>query len=154
MNSSYYTIITLFLLLLVSTIYSNSRVAFSRPNSIYSTPGSYFPDRGEGKISLGFSTELIDFEVPSNSTSTFINTKVKKWNLGFSYTLLPDYRSLAEIAETVSENETQESPYEIGLHLQRRIYGYNHSILMLGYKIYLLKIIILMPAFLMMPLYF
>ena len=73
----YYKIICI-LILLLSICYSNSRVAFSRPNSVYRTPGSYFPDLGEGKISLGFSTELIDFEVPSNSAATFINTKIKK----------------------------------------------------------------------------
>ena len=82
MNNSYYKIIGLLFIFFMSTIYSNSRVAFSRPNGVYRTPGSYFPDLGEGKISLGFSTEILDFEVPSNSASTFVNTKIKKWNLG------------------------------------------------------------------------
>ena len=77
MNKFIYNIILL-LILITSICYSNSRVAFSRPNAIYRTPGSYFPDLGEGKISLGFSTELIDFEVPSNSASTFINTKINR----------------------------------------------------------------------------
>ena len=105
---------------IVAFSFSSSRVSFSRPNSIYKTPGSYFPDLGEGKISLGFSSEIIDLEVPSNSSSAFINAKIKKWNFGLSYTLLPDYRSLNAIAlEPLSE-----SPYEVGMHLQRRIYGY------------------------------
>tara|TARA_B100002052_G_C15870693_1_gene594543 strand:- start:1029 stop:2420 length:1392 start_codon:yes stop_codon:yes gene_type:complete len=112
------------LIFLISAIvafsFSSSRVSFSRPNSIYKTPGSYFPDLGEGRISLGFSSEIIDLEVPSNSSSAFINAKIKKWNFGLSYTLLPDYRSLNAIAlEPLSE-----SPYEVGMHLQRRIYGY------------------------------
>ena len=121
MINKYYYNTLLVLLIMGSVLISNSRVAFSRPNTIYRTPGSYFPDLGEGKISLGFSTEIIDFEVPSNSTSTFINTKLKKWNLGFSYTLLPDYRSMYQINQ---DGALEESPYEMGFHLQRRIYGY------------------------------
>ena len=70
MNNNYYKILGIIFLLLPTAIWGNSRVALSRPNTIYRTPGSYFPDLGEGKISLGFSTELIDFEVPSSSTST------------------------------------------------------------------------------------
>ena len=52
MNNSYYKIIGLLFMFFISTIYPNSRVAFSRPNGVYRTPGSYFPDLGEGKISL------------------------------------------------------------------------------------------------------
>ena len=121
--------IFLILLIVGSFLVSNSRVAFSRPNTVYRTPGSYFPDLGEGKISLGFSTEIFDFEVPSNSTSTFINTKLKKWNLGFSYTLLPDYRSMYQINE---DGPLGESPYEMGFHLQRRIYGYRDLYIDIG----------------------
>ena len=127
-NKSYYNIIFV-LVILTSVFYSNSRVAFSRPNSVYRTPGSYFPDLGEGKISLGTSVELIDFEVPANSLSTFINTKVKKWNLGFSYSLLPDYRSMLEIENS---GPLEESPYELGFHLQRRIYGYKDLYIDMG----------------------
>ena len=77
-------------LICFSILLSNSRVAFSRPNLVYRTPSSYFPDQGEGRISLGFTTEMIDFEVPSSSNSAFLNTKIKKWNVGFSYSLLTD----------------------------------------------------------------
>ena len=127
-NKFYYNIIFV-LAITTSVFYSNSRVAFSRPNSIYRTPGSYFPDLGEGKISLGTSVELIDFEAPANSLSTFINTKIKKWNVGFSYSLLPDYRSMLEIG---SAGPLEESPYELGFHLQRRIYGYKDLYIDMG----------------------
>ena len=123
-------ILKIFFLIIVITsmTIANSRVAFSRPNSIYRTPGSYFPDLGEGKVSLGFSSELIDLEVPSNSASAFINSKIKKWNVGISYSLLPDYRSLNEI----SVSPLEDSPYEIGMHLQRRIYGYKSLYIDMG----------------------
>ena len=61
-------------------LYSNSRVAFSRPQLVYRTPSSYFPDMGEGKVSLGFTSEILDFEVPSSSSSAFFNTKLNNWN--------------------------------------------------------------------------
>ena len=64
------------LILLISMLYSNSRVAFSRPQLVYRTPSSYFPDMGEGKVSLGFTSEILDFEVPSSSSSAFFNTKL------------------------------------------------------------------------------
>ena len=128
----YYLIL---IILLTSIIFSNSRVAFSRPQLVYRTPSSYFPDMGEGKISLGFTSEIIDFEVPSSSSSAFFNTKIKNWHFGFSYTALPDYRSLSNIAaEPLSE-----SPYEIGMHLQRRIYGYKSLYMDIGVQDILLK---------------
>ena len=122
----------LFALIGTSLLYSNSRVAFSRPQTVYRTPSSFFPDLGEGKLSLGFSTELIDFELPSSSSSAFINAKINKWNFGLTYVALPDYRSLNQInAESddagtteVIEGPLAESPYEVAMHLQRRIYGY------------------------------
>jgi len=121
-------IIYFFVLLFSLQLFAHSRTAFSRPNSVYRTPSSYFPDLGEGKISLGFSSEMIDFEVPSNSSSAFINTKIKKWNFGISYTLLPDYRSLNAIAL----DPLGESPYEVGMHLQRRVYGYKSLYIDIG----------------------
>ena len=128
MNIKKYIIICFVLVGSISQLFANSRVAFSRPNSVFRTPTSYLPDLGEGKVSLGFSSEMIDFEVPSNSSSAFINTKIKKWNFGISYTLLPDYRSLNAIAlEPLAE-----SPYEVGMHLQRRIYGYKSLYIDIG----------------------
>ena len=106
---------------------ANSRVAFSRPNSVYRTPGSYFTDLGEGRVSLGFSSEIIDLE-KGNSSAAFINTKIKKWNFGLSYVLLPDYRSLSDIAAAPLE----ESPYEVSMHLQKRIYGYKSLYIDMG----------------------
>ena len=123
------------IILLTSIIFSNSRVAFSRPQLVYRTPSSYFPDMGEGKISLGFTSEIIDFEVPSSSSSAFFNTKIKNWHFGFSYTALPDYRSLSNIAA----DPLSESPYEIGMHLQRRIYGYKSLYMDIGVQDILLK---------------
>jgi len=128
MNIKKYIIIYFVLLVSISQLFANSRVAYSRPNSVFRTPTSYLPDLGEGKVSLGFSSEMIDFEVPSNSSSAFINTKIKKWNFGISYTLLPDYRSLNAIALEALD----ESPYEVGMHLQRRVYGYKSLYIDLG----------------------
>ncbi len=143
-SKSYYNIILI--ILLTSIAFSNSRVAFSRPQLVYRTPSSYFPDIGEGKISLGFTSEIIDFEVPSSSSSAFFNTKIKKWNLGFSYTALPDYRSLNAINALEDDEMTpaiegplKQSPYEIGMHLQRRIYGYKSLYMDIGVQDILLK---------------
>tara|TARA_Y100000768_G_scaffold322818_1_gene259140 strand:- start:1910 stop:3331 length:1422 start_codon:yes stop_codon:yes gene_type:complete len=139
-----YTLI--FLILLISTLYSNSRVAFSRPQLVYRTPSSYFPDIGEGKVSLGFTSEILDFEVPSSSSSAFFNTKLKNWHMGFSYTVLPDYRSLNSMNALEDNPATQsvegplnESPYEIGMHLQRRVYGYKSLYMDIGVQDILLK---------------
>ncbi|MAX13357.1 MAG: hypothetical protein CMG11_04795 [Candidatus Marinimicrobia bacterium] len=134
------------LILLISMLYSNSRVAFSRPQLVYRTPSSYFPDMGEGKVSLGFTSEILDFEVPSSSSSAFFNTKLNNWNLGFSYTALPDYRALNSINALEDNLGTQsiegpldEAPYEIGMHLQRRIYGYKSLYMDIGVHDILLK---------------
>ena len=124
------------LIFFISTIFANSRVAFSRPQLVYRTPSSYFPDMGEGKISLGFTSEIIDFEVPSSSSSAFFNTKLKNWNFGFSYTTLPDYRSLSAISTL---GPLDDAPYEIGMHLQRRIYGYKSLYMDMGVQDILLK---------------
>ncbi|MAV65364.1 MAG: hypothetical protein CMG00_09265 [Candidatus Marinimicrobia bacterium] len=134
-------------ILIFSVVYSNSRVAFSRPQSVYRTPSSFFPDMGEGKLSLGFSTEFIDFEVPSSSSSAFINSKIKDWNFGFTYSLLPDYRSLDQInallddpaTTDVVEGPLEESPYEVSIHLQRRIYGYKSLYMDVGFQDITLK---------------
>ena len=107
----------MFFIVLLTMGLSSSRVAFSRPNLVYKTPGSYFPDLGGGKISLGFTSEIIDVEIPSTSSSAFVMSKINNWNVGLSYTLLPDYRSINE----VNASALTESPYEIGMHFQRRI---------------------------------
>ena len=127
----YNTKLIIFILLTTSLFYSNSRVAFSRPQTVYRTPSSFFPDLGEGKLSLGFSSELIDFEVPSSSSGAFINAKINKWNFGLTYVALPDYRSLNQINADSDDAGTEaiegplsEAPYEVSMHLQRRIYGY------------------------------
>ena len=58
------TYIILFIVF-ASTLMSSSRVAFSRPNLVYKTPGSYFPDLGEGKVSLGLHQKLLILVMPS-----------------------------------------------------------------------------------------
>jgi len=124
---------------LLSMIMSSSRVAFSRPNLVYKTPGSYFPDLGGGKISLGFTSEIIDFgnaQPTAMSSSAFVMSKINKWNVGLSYSLLPDYRSYNAIE---NDGALSESPYEIGMHLQRRIYGYKSLYMDMGLQDIMLK---------------
>ena len=77
MNIKKYIIIYFVLMLSISQLFASSRVAFSRPNSVFKTPTSYLPDLGEGKVALGFSSEMIDFEVPSNSSSALLILKSK-----------------------------------------------------------------------------
>ena len=54
--------ILLILIVFVSILCANSRVAFSRPQLVYRTHLVTF-DMGEGKVSLGFTSEILDLEV-------------------------------------------------------------------------------------------
>ena len=77
----------IFFIALLAIGLSSSRVAFSRPNLVYKTPGSYFPDLGEGRISLGFTSEIIDFgnaQPTASSSSAFVMSKINKWTVGLS----------------------------------------------------------------------
>ena len=49
-------------------------------------------------------------------------------NFGLSYTLLPDYRS----TNAIGMSPLEESPYELGMHFSRRVYGYKSLFIDIG----------------------
>ena len=114
----------LFILIGASLVFSNSRVAFSRPAAVLRTPGSshFNEDTKTPLFTVGFSSEVVNFNLPSASTSLYIQTKTKKGlHLGLSYTTLADPRSLNAIDQDT--NREFSLPNEIGLHIQQRVYS-------------------------------
>jgi len=114
----------LFIFITISLVFSNSRVAFSRPGSVLRTPGSthFEEDTKLPLFTVGFSSEVVNFNLPSASTSLYLQSKTKSGlHLGLSYTTLADPRSLNDINE--DENNDFIVPNEIGLHIQQRVYS-------------------------------
>ena len=66
----------------ITLIFSNSRVAFSRPGSVLRTPGSSHFDENVKPplLTVGFSSEIANFDLPSGSTSIYLQTKTKSGN--------------------------------------------------------------------------
>tara|TARA_B100001123_G_C15281320_1_gene1014104 strand:- start:622 stop:2067 length:1446 start_codon:yes stop_codon:yes gene_type:complete len=114
----------LFILISITLIFSNSRVAFSRPGSVLRTPGSsHFDDNIRHPLfTVGFASEVVNFNLPSGSTSLYLQTKTKSGlHLGLSYTTLSDPRDQKSIE--ADEENTFSVPTEIGLHIQQRVYS-------------------------------
>ena len=114
------------MLICIFTVYAhaNSRVAFSRPGSILRTPGSsHFDETTKNPLfTVGFSSEVVNFNLPSASTSLYLQSKTKAGlHLGFSYTTLADPRSKDQIE--IDSEKTYVAPTEMGLHIQQRIYS-------------------------------
>jgi len=103
-------------------LYSNSRVAFSRPSVMLRSPGvSLYHDGTSPLFTAGFSTETVNIDLPSLSTSVYLHTETSSgFNFGMSYTALSDPRSSDDI-EADSTN-IYKIPTEIGLHVQKRVY--------------------------------
>tara|TARA_Y100001968_G_C19436808_1_gene760173 strand:- start:598 stop:2043 length:1446 start_codon:yes stop_codon:yes gene_type:complete len=118
-------IVQLLLILISFTIiFSNSRVAFSRPGSVLRTPGSsHFDESAKHPLfTVGFASEVVNFNLPSGSTSLYLQTKTTSGlHLGLSYTTLSDPRSKASIE--ADEDNIFIIPNEIGLHIQQRVYS-------------------------------
>ena len=114
----------LFIILSISLVFTNSRVSFSRPGSVLRTPGSsHFDDSVRHPLfTVGFASEVVNFNLPSGSTSLYLQTKTKNGlHLGVSYTTLSDPRSKEAI--DLDENNEFVAPNEIGLHIQQRVYS-------------------------------
>ena len=117
---------TIFLLALISItlVFANSRVAFSRPGSVLRTPGSSHFDENvrHPLFTVGFASEVVNFNLPSGSTSLYLQTKTTSGlHLGLSYTTLSDPRAKESIE--ADEDNAFIIPNEIGLHIQQRVYS-------------------------------
>ena len=112
--------------------YANSRVAFSRPSVMLRSPGVSLYDDGKSPLfTAGFSTEMVNFDLPSFSSSVYLHTETNGgFNFGISYTALSDPRSSDDI--DVDSTNTYVLPTEVGLHVQKRIYETNNIRIDLG----------------------
>ena len=106
-----------------SLVFANSRVAFSRPSTMLRSPGVLIYNEGSAPLfTAGFSTETVNFDLPSFSTSLYLHTETSGgFNLGISYTALADPRSKNAI--DADSTNTYVLPTEMGLHIQKRIYS-------------------------------
>ena len=113
-------------LLTLTIALSNSRIAFSRPSTLLRTPSVQhtYDETNPYLFTAGFSTETINFDLPSRGVSLYLQTYTDNGlNLGLSYTSIADPRSKEQIDTTTA---TFESPTELGLHFQKTIYSANN----------------------------
>ncbi len=116
-------IYTTIILLIASTLLANSRIAFSRPSTLLRTPSvqHFQPQENPYLFTAGFSTETINFDLPSLGTSIYLQTYTDNgFNLGLTYTTIADPRTKTQIDKT---NTTFEIPTELGLHIQKTVYS-------------------------------
>ena len=119
-NNTLYSII---ILLIMSFSWANSRIAFSRPSTLLRTPSVQHIHAQENPylFTAGFSTETINFDLPSLGTSLYLQTYTENgFNLGLTYTSIADPRTKTEIDEATT---TFEIPTELGLHIQKTVYS-------------------------------
>ena len=110
----------------LSITLSNSRIAFSRPSTLLRTPSVQHiqAETNPYLFTAGFSTETINFDLPSQGISLYLQTHTNSGlNLGLSYSLIADPRSKEQIDTTTA---TFEAPTELGLHAQKTIYSANN----------------------------
>jgi len=113
-------------LLTLTIALSNSRIAFSRPSTLLRTPSvqHIYDETNPYLFTAGFSTETINFDLPSRGVSLYLQTYTDNGlNLGLSYTSIADPRSKEQIDTTTA---TFEFPTELGLHFQKTIYSANN----------------------------
>ena len=84
---------------------SNSRIAFSRPSTLLRTPSVQHiqAETNPYLFTAGFSTETINFDLPSQGISLYLQTHTNSGlNLGLSYSLIADPRSKEQIDTTTA----------------------------------------------------
>ena len=116
-------IYTTIVLLITSSLWANSRIAFSRPSTLLRTPSvQHFQQQDNPYLfTAGFSTETINFDLPSFGTSLYLQTYTANgFNLGLTYTSIADPRTKTQIDKA---NTTFEIPTELGLHIQKTVYS-------------------------------
>ena len=125
--------IYIFIILIGSLLFANSRVAFSRPGSLIraSIHEAYDPNK---LFSVSIGSELTSLgKITSHSSSFAINkTNMNGTSWGLTYTLLP----YTGIEENMSESELD---YEIGAHFQTNIYSTGKTNITAGIHDFLLN---------------
>ena len=120
------------ILFTLSIVLSNSRIAFSRPSTLLRTPSVQhtYAETNPYLFTAGVSTETINFDLPSQGISLYLQTYTNSGlNLGLSYSLIADPRSKEQIDTTTA---TFEAPTELGLHAQKTMYSANNIKIDLG----------------------
>ena len=117
---------TIVVIVTITFALSNSRIAFSRPSTLLRTPSvqHVHPETNPYLFTAGFSTETINFDLPSQGVSLYLQTYTDNgFNLGLSYASIADPRSKEQIDTTTA---TFEAPTELGLHVQKTVYSANN----------------------------
>jgi len=107
-------------LILLSTIFSATRIAYLRPGPMMKIP---FTSVGPSPylFTAGFGSELHNFSPFNTAGGAYISGEANGWTIGFSTSTGADTTRLANL-----EISTYKAPIEFGFHLQRRIYVRNN----------------------------
>ena len=117
---------TITVLVTIAFVFSNSRIAFSRPSTLLRTPSvqHVYSETNPHLLTVGFATETINYDLPSQGVGLYLHTHTNNgFNLGLSYASIADPRSKEQIDTTTA---TFETPTELGLHVQKTIYSANN----------------------------
>ena len=117
---------TIVVIVTITFALSNSRIAFSRPSTLLRTPSvqHVHSETNPYLFTAGFSTETINFDLPSQGVSLYLQTYTDNgFNLGLSYASIADPRSKEQIDTTTANFE---APTELGLHVQKTVYSANN----------------------------
>ena len=91
---------TIVVIVTIAFALSNSRIAFSRPSTLLRTPSvqHVHSETNPYLFTAGFSTETINFDLPSQGVSLYLQTYTDNgFNLGLSYASIADPRSKEQI---------------------------------------------------------
>ena len=107
-------------LILLSTIFSATRIAYLRPGPMMKIPfTSVSPS--PYLFTAGFGSELHNFSPFNTAGGAYISGEANGWTIGFSTSTGADTTRLANL-----EISTYKAPIEFGFHIQRRVYVRNN----------------------------
>lgn len=111
-----------FLIFLLTFLFSNNRVGFSRPGSVIRTPGNIQHENFNQYI-VGFSTEIVSFSDANYASSAFFQGVSEN---GYVYGL--SYTTPASPTDTFSVD----LPSQIGFHIHKNIFNRNNIRVIVG----------------------
>ena len=116
------SIYTISLLILFSTLFCNSRIAFSRNNSFIRTPSELTGTNDYHNFYIGASTEIINTSNLNYSRSiNFYSTTPNGFDYGFNY-----------LTHATNNLNDSSPPSEFLFHFTKEIYRYNNLIINIG----------------------
>jgi len=115
-----YLILLFLSVILFSTLFGATRVAYLRPGPMMKIP---FTSVGQSPylFTAGFGSELHNFSPFNTAGGAFISMEAAGWTFGFSTAQGGDTTRLANL-----EVSTYRPPVEFGFHLQRRVFSKNN----------------------------